>query len=134
MPLTHPTILAFFAASVATGTLFLVVEGFWAREPIFPLRLLLNRDVVTSYVNLGFQTGAQGAVRPHIFHNTFTALLSKTLDDDARSNVFSSIPARFSHYSWRPPDAICHWKRNRWNFNRNYHSSVGIRFRDPTML
>lgn len=62
MPFTHPTVLGFFAASLATGTLFLLVEGFWAKEPIFPLRLLLNYDVITSYINLGFQTGAQGAV------------------------------------------------------------------------
>jgi hypothetical protein len=47
---------------VVTLNIFVIVEGFWAKEPIFPLRLLLNRDVITSYVNLGFQTGAQGAV------------------------------------------------------------------------
>jgi len=46
--------------------LFLLVEAFWAKEPIFPLRLLLNRDVITTYINLGFQTGAQGAVS-HMF-------------------------------------------------------------------
>jgi len=45
-----------------TGSLFMIVEAFWAKEPIFPLRLLLNWDVVTSYINLGFQSGAQMAV------------------------------------------------------------------------
>jgi formate/nitrite transporter FocA (FNT family) len=59
LPWTHPTILALFGASLVTGNIFLLVEGFWAKEPIFPLRLLLNRDVVTSYINLGFQSGAQ---------------------------------------------------------------------------
>jgi hypothetical protein len=58
---THPHILSLFGASIATGTLFLLVEGFWAKEPIFPLRLLRERDVLTSYVNLGFQSGAQMA-------------------------------------------------------------------------
>ena len=62
VPWTDPKLLTLFAASVVTGNCFLLVEGFWAKEPIFPLRLLLNRDVVTSYVNLGFQSGAQMAV------------------------------------------------------------------------
>lgn len=57
-----PIVLILFGASVISGNLFLIVEGFWAKEPIFPLRLLLNRDVVTSYITLGFQTGAQAAV------------------------------------------------------------------------
>lgn len=63
IPFTHPTILSLLAASLVTGHLFLLVEGFVAKEPIFPLRLMLNRDVVASYINLGFQTGAQMAVR-----------------------------------------------------------------------
>ncbi len=61
MLFTHPTILSLFGASLVTGNLFLLVEAFWAKEPIFPLRLMLNRDVVASYTNLGFQTGAQMA-------------------------------------------------------------------------
>lgn len=59
---TSPKVLGMLATSLVAGNAFLVVEGFWAKEPIFPLRLLLNRDVVTSYINLAFQTGAQGAV------------------------------------------------------------------------
>ncbi|CZR61827.1 related to multidrug resistance protein [Phialocephala subalpina] len=62
MPFTHPTILSLLGASIITGNLFLLVEAFWAKEPIFPLRLMLNRDVVASYINLGFQTGAQMAM------------------------------------------------------------------------
>ncbi|RDW91785.1 MFS general substrate transporter-53 [Coleophoma crateriformis] len=61
-PWTHPSVSWLLGASLAAGNLFIVVEGFWAKEPIFPLRLLLNRDVVTSYINLGFQTGAQMAM------------------------------------------------------------------------
>ena len=58
MAWTDPTVLSLFSASLVVGNLFLVVEGFLAKESIFPLRLMLNRDVVTSYINLGFQTGA----------------------------------------------------------------------------
>lgn len=62
MPWTDPLILALLGASVVTGNLFLLVEGCWAKEPIFPLQLISNWDIVTSYMNLGFQTGAQMAV------------------------------------------------------------------------
>jgi hypothetical protein len=62
MAWTHPTILWLLGASLVSGHLFLLVEAFWAKEPIIPLRLLRNRDVITSYINLGFQSGAQIAV------------------------------------------------------------------------
>jgi hypothetical protein len=41
---------------------FLLVEGFWASEPIIPLRLLVKRNVVSSYAIQFLQTGAQMAV------------------------------------------------------------------------
>jgi hypothetical protein len=42
---------------------FLVwVEKRWAREPIFPLSLLANRDVVTSYLTAALQIAAQSGV------------------------------------------------------------------------
>jgi hypothetical protein len=63
MAWTTPIILMLLGASLVSGYCFLMVEAFWAKEPIFPLRLLRNRDVVTSYINLGFQSGAQIAVR-----------------------------------------------------------------------
>jgi hypothetical protein len=42
---------------------FLLVEGLWAKEPIIPLRLLVKRNVVSSYAIQFLQTGAQMAVR-----------------------------------------------------------------------
>jgi hypothetical protein len=62
IPWLDVRILALFGSSLVTGICFLLVEAFWATEPIFPLRLLLNRDVVASYINLGFQSAAQMAV------------------------------------------------------------------------
>ena len=42
---------------------FLVwVEKCWAREPIFPLSLLANRDVITSYLIAALQVAAQSGV------------------------------------------------------------------------
>ncbi|KAF7872240.1 hypothetical protein EAF04_003164 [Stromatinia cepivora] len=79
MPWTDLKILSLLGISLAAGGLFFLVEGFWAKEPIFPLRLLRNRDVLTSYINLGFQSGAQMAMMmlvPIYFqitdHATFT--------------------------------------------------------------
>jgi hypothetical protein len=66
MAWTDPTILFLLGASLVSGYAFLLVEAFWAKEPIIPLRLLRNRDVITSYINLGFQSGGQIAVSPHL--------------------------------------------------------------------
>jgi len=62
VPLTDIYVLVLMGGSAVTGTLFVVVEGWWAKEPIFPLRLLRERDVWTSYVGLGATAGAQMAV------------------------------------------------------------------------
>jgi hypothetical protein len=56
------TVLSLVATSIVLGIGFVLVEAYWAREPVFPLRLLRNRHVVSSYVNLGAQTAAQIAV------------------------------------------------------------------------
>lgn len=66
-PWTDLKLLSLSGVSVAAGILFILAEAFWAKEPIFPLRLLRNRDVLTSYINLGFQAGAQMAVCALIF-------------------------------------------------------------------
>ncbi|KAK6084247.1 major facilitator superfamily transporter [Seiridium cupressi] len=55
----HPAIICLFlAGSILIGA-FLTVEEYWAREPIFPVRLLRNRNVVLSYFILGCQMAAQ---------------------------------------------------------------------------
>lgn len=59
---THPIILILFASSAIFGVLFVVVEAYVAHEPIFPLRILLHRDVLTAYLVTGLQSGAQFAV------------------------------------------------------------------------
>jgi hypothetical protein len=47
---------------VAFMVVFVLVEGLWAREPIIPLRLLVKRNVASSYAIQFLQTGAQMAV------------------------------------------------------------------------
>lgn len=43
-------------------TVFLAVEGFWAREPILPLRLLAERNVFSAYAIQFLQMAAQVSV------------------------------------------------------------------------
>ncbi len=53
---------------ISTAT-FVLVEAFWAREPILPLRLLRNRNVVSAYIVQLLETAAYVAVcayQPHL--------------------------------------------------------------------
>ncbi|KAH6685877.1 major facilitator superfamily transporter [Plectosphaerella plurivora] len=59
VPWTSPLIFAMFGAAAVLAALFVFVEGHWAREPIFPLALFQQRDVVVSYFITGCQTAAQ---------------------------------------------------------------------------
>ncbi|KAL3589651.1 hypothetical protein FPOAC2_11822 [Fusarium poae] len=59
VPWSHPVIPSLFAASFVFGGLFMLFEGRWAVEPIFPLDLLRIRNVVLGYVISGSQCAAQ---------------------------------------------------------------------------
>ena len=48
-----PFILGFILLWIVSSLLFLIVEANYASEPIFPLRLLLQRDVLTAYFIIG---------------------------------------------------------------------------------
>lgn len=56
---THPIVWILISSSTAVGIIFLLVEGYVAPEPIFPLSLMVHRDVVAGYLITGLQTGAQ---------------------------------------------------------------------------
>lgn len=101
--------------------MFFVVEGFWAKEPIFPLRLLLNRDVVTSYVNLGFQSGAQMAVCSITFLLFNFTLIMMEIDDDACADVFPSLAACIYDCCRGAPNAFRDRERRRWSPLRFNH-------------
>lgn len=58
-PWTHPLILGLFASALLLGGLFLLVEARWAANPVFPLSLFRDRNVVASYAITGCQTAAQ---------------------------------------------------------------------------
>ncbi|EMR69783.1 putative multidrug resistance protein [Eutypa lata UCREL1] len=56
---THPLIYVSFAIGTVLLILFVLTESYVAREPIFPLRLLRNRDLVLCYLINCFQGAAQ---------------------------------------------------------------------------
>ncbi|KAI8715014.1 MFS domain-containing protein [Fusarium sp. LHS14.1] len=62
IPWNHPIIFALFAASIVLAVAFVLVESRWAKEPIFPLRLLRNAQVTKSYLMVAAQAGAQLAM------------------------------------------------------------------------
>lgn len=62
LPWSHPYLWILFGASAFFGLLFLLVEAFVAHEPILPLRLLFQRDMVTTNTLAALQSAAQFAV------------------------------------------------------------------------
>ncbi|KAJ4217459.1 hypothetical protein NW759_008765 [Fusarium solani] len=62
IPWSHPIIFALFAAGIVLAVAFVLVESRWAKEPIFPLRLLRNAQVTKSYLMVAAQAGAQLAM------------------------------------------------------------------------
>tara|TARA_R110002003_G_scaffold48_30_gene4201 strand:- start:4811 stop:6274 length:1464 start_codon:yes stop_codon:yes gene_type:complete len=56
---SSPTIIALLVGSVVFGLLFLAAEAFLAKEPIVPLTLLRQRDVLVSSFVMFFQSAAQ---------------------------------------------------------------------------
>lgn len=61
--ITDFTILSLAFAWITSIILFGLAESYWASEPIFPVRLLVNRKVISSYLIVFFQCGAQMSVR-----------------------------------------------------------------------
>ena len=62
LTVTDPLIIGLFVLWLATSLLFLLVEAKYADEPIFPLRLLVHRDVLTSYLIIGLMITGQMCV------------------------------------------------------------------------
>ncbi|KAI0175846.1 MFS general substrate transporter [Hypoxylon sp. FL1284] len=56
---TSPVIPLLFALGAVLLVLFILTELRWAKEPIFPLRLFTNREVVFNYLIMICQTAAQ---------------------------------------------------------------------------
>ena len=59
---SHPMLWVICAAAVVCGIAFVLIEAYVAREPIFPLRLFVHRDVMSAYLVSALLTLAQFGV------------------------------------------------------------------------
>ncbi|KAI1113324.1 major facilitator superfamily transporter [Nemania sp. NC0429] len=59
VPWTHPIIFGLFIAGALTIGVFVINEARWAEEPVFPLELMTNRDIMSPYVAICCIIGAQ---------------------------------------------------------------------------
>ncbi|KAM5364543.1 hypothetical protein ACJA88_012981 [Fusarium oxysporum] len=59
IPWSHPLVPILAAAGVILSVAFVLVESRWAKEPIFPLRLLRSGDVTKTYLIAFGQAAAQ---------------------------------------------------------------------------
>lgn len=59
IPWNHPLVPILAAAGVILSVAFVLVESRWAKEPIFPLRLLRSGDVTQTYLIAFGQAAAQ---------------------------------------------------------------------------
>ncbi|KAG6991089.1 hypothetical protein G7Y79_00057g090710 [Physcia stellaris] len=59
---TNPLVWIILAIAAICGIIFIFNEAYIAREPIFPLRLLVRREVMAPYLMQALQNGAQFSV------------------------------------------------------------------------
>lgn len=62
VPWSHPTVFVLFGVGAMFLGVFFMAETRWAKEPIFPLRLLKSRDALLGYFIVGCILAAQGGV------------------------------------------------------------------------
>jgi hypothetical protein len=71
VPWTHPLIPGLLFSGCVLGAIFLTSQAYNAREPIFPLELLLQKDFIASMLVQSLQTAAQmGVCRSVIFYTS----------------------------------------------------------------
>lgn len=92
IPWTHPLIFVLFGAGTLLLALFLATEAWCAKDPIFPLVLLRQRDVIASYVIMGCQIAAQLGVSN--LEGSDRVVLSEPLTP-LHSQLMFSVPLYF---------------------------------------
>lgn len=66
VPWLSISILILGGLSAVSSLAFILVERSWAKEPVFPVHLLVHYDVATSYLSLGMQNALQTSVCSHL--------------------------------------------------------------------
>ncbi|KAL8827654.1 MAG: hypothetical protein Q9170_006930, partial [Blastenia crenularia] len=90
LSLDSPLLIGLICATISLAIFFVLVEGYWAREPVFPLRLAVNRDVATAYGTAALQLAAEFGVsiQPSSTNENNQPLIS-------RKQVTSTVPLYF---------------------------------------
>jgi MFS family permease len=95
VPWSHPLIVSLLCTASVFLILFLVTEHRFAKEPIIPLSLLLQKDMVLSLVITITQATAQVGVSIHT-HDISQCLLPETDDfENVRVQLMIVIPLYF---------------------------------------
>lgn len=124
-PWFSPPVLGLFAAGLVSASLFVIIEKYWALEPIFPLQMFGHKDVIFSYFVFALQIAAQLTV-------SFSLLpcacdLTRYAAHVLCSFVFSSNSECFHNGCWSTSHACGDWKRIWRSDCWHYHQKVGLR-------
>lgn len=125
LPFHSPILIGLICATLGFAMFFVLVEGYWAREPVFPLRLAVDRDVATAYGIAALQLAAEFGVSLRSTFQPVEYLYSV-------SNAYNLIPGHlnsppiFPNYteskdsccwcsstSW--PCCLCSWRPHCWS-------------------
>jgi hypothetical protein len=90
VPWSNPSIPALFVVAALLLGLFVVAETRWAREPIFPLRLLKNPQVLLGYFVTGCVLAAQGGVSLPREHCAEAELTSRSILDGIHGALYNA--------------------------------------------
>ena len=119
-------IWAIFAIAAFCGIVFILNEAYVAREPIFPLRLLVHRDVMSAYLLQALQSGAQYAVWPLLNESNprIDQFTHQTLGHVHCPAIFPSHSPHISSQCRCSPVPRCLWQCGWWSTQRVYHPTV----------
>lgn len=62
MSFTSPAMVGLICTTTGTAAAFVLIEAYWANEPVFPLRLAANRGVASAYTMAALQLAAEYGV------------------------------------------------------------------------
>ena len=95
---------------------FFTVEAKYIREPIFPPKLILRRDVATTYLTNIFQSAAQMAVSEKHTYRRINAQLIHFLDYVFGTSILPSYSGSFEFSCWLSSDS-CFCRQYIWIFD-----------------
>ena len=116
VPWGSPLIAALGSVTVVAGILFYIVEMCFAKEPIFPLKLLSHKAVVLSYLTFAVQISSQMPVCINFYLQRF---YSRCIAHALYSTIFPSHKEFRSCRSGSIPRSISPWQHYRWSTQRS---------------